>query len=409
MKTTNTGVKKTVAAVQKTMAANEPIFDPSSPHDVVCDIFPAMPPASYEQLKESIRQNGLYEPIATQNGRIIDGRSRERACIELGIKPQYIELPTDKSALSFCVAKNLHRRHLTEFDKVLIAEKIGYLPIGSNQHTAGAERSQASQANMLHISPDTLQRGKKILQKGCPELKKAVQEGLISVSLGARIADLPQDQQPEFVASDDISITRMSAGINRAKAEKQRTEKVAEMLKIAGDSIKFDGKEIYSVVLADPPWDYLGFTGTPYPTMKTEDICKLDVASHCTPDSVAFIWVTSAMLTDGIKVLEAWGFKYVTCAVWDKVEAGQGIYFRQQHEILLLGTRGNPPKVDSKKCPPSVMTELRRDHSQKPDIVYEMIERMYPELPKVELFSRNKRKGWVMKGNQVGLKAANDD
>ena len=106
------------------------------------------------------------------------------------------------------------------------------------------------------------------------------------------------------------------------------------------------------------------------------------------------------------RVIKAWGFEFKTMAVWDKQTAGQGGYFRQQHELLLVATKGKPPTVKESVKVPSVISLPRGDHSAKPDYFYSMIEAMYPGLSKLELFSRAERKGWTMWGNQVGQRIA---
>lgn len=389
-----------------TEAANKSIYDPASPFDPVTDIFRPMAEVEYAPLKESIKLNGLREPITTQNGKIIDGRSRFRACQELGIEPSYKELDKDESSILYIVDKNLMRRHLSDFDKVEIAQKLATLPIGSNQHTAGAGRSQKVIAELLKTSPDTLQRGKKIFNQGSEGLKNALREGKISVSVGAILADLPKQKQEEIAVNEIKTINELVKGMNIAKQTEKRNEKIKLINELAKSNPTLEGMPRSSVIYADPPWDYLGFDGTPYPTMKLDEICGLKVNDVCTEDAVLMMWVPSAMLPSSLKVIEAWGFEYKTSAVWDKQTPGQGGYFRQQHEFLLLATKGNPPTVDPATTSASVFSEKRGEHSAKPHSFYELIERMYPGLGKLEMFSRNKRDGWTMWGNQAGDKLA---
>ena len=101
-----------------------------------------------------------------------------------------------------------------------------------------------------------------------------------------------------------------------------------------------------------------------------------------------------------MEVLTAWGFNYRTCAVWDKQKIGMGYYFRQQHELLLVAVRGKPPIPKPENRPSSVLSYPRGKHSEKPQEVYEIIEAMYPEMPKLEMFCRSPRKGWGVWGNQ---------
>jgi N6-adenosine-specific RNA methylase IME4 len=113
------------------------------------------------------------------------------------------------------------------------------------------------------------------------------------------------------------------------------------------------------------------------------------------------MWATSPKLAEAFEVLDAWGFSYRTCAVWDKQKIGMGYYFRQQHELLLVAVRGTPPTPLPANRPASIFSYPRGEHSSKPHEVYEVIEAMYPELPKLEMFCRTPRAGWGAWGNQA--------
>jgi N6-adenosine-specific RNA methylase IME4 len=104
-------------------------------------------------------------------------------------------------------------------------------------------------------------------------------------------------------------------------------------------------------------------------------------------------------------VLVAWGFEYKTNIVWVKDKIGLGYFVRNQHELLLVATRGDMPSPSPANRPPSVITARRREHSRKPDEAYALIERIYPELPKIELFARQTRPGWAAWGNEMGTAA----
>src|SRR5690606_27591889 len=140
-----------------------------------------------------------------------------------------------------------------------------------------------------------------------------------------------------------------------------------------------------------------------YPTMTVEEICELDIASITAPDCVLFLWATSPKLTEAFRVLDAWGFKYKTCAIWDKQKIGMGYYFRQQHELLLVATVGSPAAPPPEARLPSVISAPRGEHSAKPPAVYDAIERMYPPSKRshIELFCREPRENWKAWGNQV--------
>ena len=165
---------------------------------------------------------------------------------------------------------------------------------------------------------------------------------------------------------------------------------------------------LHSLILADPPWQYgteglRGSASHHYPEMATRDIAILDIAPLVAEDAVLFLWATNPKLPAALEVMAAWGFEYRTNLAWVKPSIGTGFRFRSQHELLLVGVRGDwpapPPNPEDR--PSSVIDARRREHSQKPDQVYEMLERLYPALPKLELFSREPREGWTAWGNEV--------
>ncbi len=196
--------------------------------------------------------------------------------------------------------------------------------------------------------------------------------------------------------------------VRRAVREVTAAIKTRELAKIARGNAPIGSiAERFPIVLADPPWKYEHSETVSreienhYPTMALEEICALDVGKKlATDDAVLFLWVPSPKLAEAMRVIEAWGFEYRTGAVWDKEIIGPGYYWRQQHEHILLATRGNPPKPPPAARPSSILKARRTKHSKKPPILHEQIERMYPELPKLELFARAPREGWAVWGNQ---------
>lgn len=154
----------------------------------------------------------------------------------------------------------------------------------------------------------------------------------------------------------------------------------------------------WSLIYADPPWCYrdLGHSrriGKQYPVMSADSIAAFPIESLCQADCVLFLWSTVPLLSDTLRVMAAWGFKYKSNLVWDKEIFGMGHYARIQHELLLLGTRGHLPKVSDHSVS-SVIRSRRGKHSVKPIAAYEVIERLYPTLSKIELFARTRRIGW---------------
>jgi len=160
---------------------------------------------------------------------------------------------------------------------------------------------------------------------------------------------------------------------------------------------------VFDVILADPPWEYYlqkrGSTLGHYEAQPIEDICKLKVPSA--DNAVLFLWATNPKLEDALEVMKAWGFQYKTNLVWVKDKIGTGYYFRGQHELLFLGTKGNMGVPEEQNRPSSVLNAPRTEHSEKPTEVYALIEAMYPVGKYLELYARQKRGGWEPWGNEI--------
>ena len=170
----------------------------------------------------------------------------------------------------------------------------------------------------------------------------------------------------------------------------------------------------YKVIYADPPWTYRDpkkhdpkMGGITYPTMTLDEIKALPVADLADKDSALFLWVTMPMISEGLEVIKAWGFRYTTCAfVWIKQNPkGDGIYSGLGHwtngnaELCLFAKKGRPKRVA--KNVKQVVVSHRRRHSQKPDEVRDRIIDLLGDLTRIELFAREQVEGWDCWGNEV--------
>jgi N6-adenosine-specific RNA methylase IME4 len=174
--------------------------------------------------------------------------------------------------------------------------------------------------------------------------------------------------------------------------------------------------ERFGVIVADPEWRFEPYsreTGMDraadnhYPTSDLDVIQSRDVASIAADDCVLFLWATVPLLPEAIRVMEAWGFEYKSHAIWDKVHIGTGYWFRNRHELLLVGTRGDIPAPAMGDQFASVMQVPRKEHSAKPEQFLELIEQYFPNLPKIELNRRGPaRPGWSAWGLEAEVEAA---
>lgn len=173
----------------------------------------------------------------------------------------------------------------------------------------------------------------------------------------------------------------------------------------------------YGTILADPPWQFQNRTGKAAPehkrlnrygTMSLDEICELPVQEIAADRSHLYLWVPNALLPYGLQVMGAWGFKYVSNLVWEKVRKdgepdgrGVGYYFRNVTELLLFGTRGKHVRTLAPgRSQVNIVRSRKREHSRKPDEQYDIIEAC-SWGPYLELFSRGKRTGWDAWGHQA--------
>lgn len=210
-------------------------------------------------------------------------------------------------------------------------------------------------------------------------------------------ATVPEDVFEQYIAEVKAEGQELtSAGLlTLAKALQKQTQR--DQRRTAALEEAITGK--FPVLYADPPWIYrnVGLNGAAsnhYPTMTTEAICSLPVVGLTTANAVLFLWAPPPHLECALQVMKAWGFAYKTSLSWTKDRIGTGFYFRAQHELLLLGVKGVGICPDEARRPPSVLNAPRGRHSEKPQGMYDLIEFMYPGLPKLELFARRRRNGW---------------
>lgn len=197
----------------------------------------------------------------------------------------------------------------------------------------------------------------------------------------------------------------------RIRAERtaaRRKETVAKLLATTNQDCPLVSARRYPVILADPPWQFSQGKSfgnrspeNHYPTMSTADICALPVKALATKEAILFIWTPNAHICECLLVIAAWGFEYVSNVVWVKNRIGLGRYVRTKHELMLIAKKGDIVTPETSARPASVLIAPRLKHSEKPADAYRLIERMYPDFPKIELFARQQQPGWDVWGNQA--------
>ena len=174
----------------------------------------------------------------------------------------------------------------------------------------------------------------------------------------------------------------------------------------------------FGTILADPPWRFRNRTGRVapeykrrhrYPSLSFDEIGDLPINELALENSHLYLWVPNALIQKGLETMEKWGFEYKTNLVWYKIRKdggpdgrGVGFYFRNVTELVLFGVRGKMRTSQPGRTQVNIMPTRKREHSRKPDELYNIIEQCSPG-PYLELFARHPRTGWEQWGNEIGL------
>ena len=308
--------------------------------------------------------------------------------------------------------------------------------------------------SMAGVSASTYEHAVEVLDKAPKPVLDAVRKNEISINAGYEVTKMQPEQQAEVSEriengekpKDVVSEVRLRSGIspktyeravvvienapeeikaelrngnisiNQAYKQVKKAEKRAERQSAITEQLSkpktsryvdiFTTDKKYRVIYADPAWSYddkqdtekLGGAVKHYPTMPLEEICALPVPTE--KNAVLFLWTTSPMLEDVFKVINAWGFKYKSSFVWDKVSHVMGHYNSVRHEFLLVCVKGSCTP-DVAKLYDSVVSIERTEHSRKPEYFRQMIDTLYPVGERLEMFAREASEGWDVWGNMA--------
>lgn len=216
----------------------------------VCELFPAMDDESYAELKADIEAHGQAEPIVLWKKQLIDGRHRLRACNELGIKPVVVDISGSDDPLTYVITHNLHRRHLAESQRAMVAAKLATMKAGDNQYTKNevppiggtkTQRNIGDSATALKVSPRSVERAKQVIAHGSKDVQRAVEQGKLSVSTAAELATsgATKAEQTQAIKGGKEAIKKAvkKKVAKKEKAPLSREEQIKANRKLAKDYI----------------------------------------------------------------------------------------------------------------------------------------------------------------------------
>ncbi|MCM5556302.1 MT-A70 family methyltransferase [Pleomorphomonas sp. JP5] len=400
------------------------------------DIFPMLDAADSDALRADIAAHGLREKVVLLHDEILDGRNRYRGLVEIAkLGLSYKGEPftvadleqgefftwfvgTEAEALEFVLSKNLHRRHLNESQRAMVAANLAGLRPGRQEADKPANLRnyrQAEAAERLHVSERSVQDARVVREKGIDDINAAVQSGDLAVSAAAQLARLPVDEQVRLMRehADPKALSKVAKDL-RADKQREKAERRTEREHALGGKQRALPDKKYGVILTDFEWKYVVYgeaTGRDrspdnhYPCSDMEALRARDVGALAADDCMYFGWVPAPFLKLAIELMEHHGFQYVTHLIWIKERPGDArgtaYWFSGEHEVVLVGKRGNPPAPTPGTQFPSYFVAPVGEHSAKPDRVHEIAEAYFPNLPKIELNARRRRPGWDAWGNEA--------
>ena len=362
----------------------------------LAELFPMMEGEALDALADDIGKHGQREDIVLLDGAILDGRDRYRACAMAGVAPRFRDFAGD-DALAFVLSLNLTRRHLNESQRAMVAARLETMKQGRPAKDANLHLSRGEAAERLHVAPRTVAHAAVVRDQASPEIRRAVDDGKMAVSAAAQAAKLPVAQQRRIAERAEAGDDNAARTILKQESRAAREIELAAQQKALPD-------QTFGVIYADPEWRFdprSRETGLDraadnhYPTSDLATIKARDVGSIAAADAVLFLWSPANRVADAIDVMKAWGFAYVTQIIWAKTKIALGYWVRDKHEVLLIGRRGKiMAPAPGKQCD-SLIAAPVGEHSAKPDVFAEIIERYFPHLPKIELNRRGPpRRGW---------------
>lgn len=364
-----------------------------------------IPPLTTDEragLEESIAKEGVRDPLVvwTEQDVLLDGHNRYEIASKLGRPYNTVGMSfADEDAAKVWIIRNqFSRRNLSPYQRAELA-----LTLDAVLKPKAKER-QGERIDIHQKSGGC--RGEGPVDR---EIAKAAGVSHDTIHKARVIAEKATEPVKEKLRSGGTTINAAYTEIRRVEKEEKREAKRAKNAVLVAEAPSIEAVSgVFSTIVIDPPWDWgdegdcdqLGRARPTYQTLPMADLLALPVARLADDDCHLYLWITNRSLPKGFALLDAWGFRYVTCLTWCKPSFGMGNYFRGQSEHVLFGVRGS--MAIKRKDVGTVLNAKRGPdgHSSKPEEFYAMVESC-SHAPYVEMFARRQRPGWQIWGAEV--------
>ncbi|SER58111.1 MT-A70 family methyltransferase [Rhizobium sp. NFR03] len=390
--------------------------------------------AKVDALKVSIADLGLRTPISLFLGGddqrqmfLAAGAHRLEAVRQLGREwiAAVVREEDEFDAELWEIDENLCRAELTPADRALFVFRRKELYLMKHPETAqgatgrgGYEKggqvghlSDVDSKSFATATAEATGQSERAVRRDSERGEKISEQALRMLRGTRHDKGVVLDRLKSLRAEEQTVYVRALFEVDKAKeaeAKEIRTEKMSTKRAVRTgliNAIAAHGKvtagemprAAFPIGYCDFPWEQEAWSeatgqdrGLMYPAMSVEDgraLCAGD-QSPFTPDALLFFWVTTNRFADGLSIVEAWGFRYVTAITWDKVNIGMGRWVRDRTEHLLICKRGDFPGLEMGTQPESLYSEVKTEHSRKPMWFAKEIDRLFPDMRKLELFQR---------------------
>ena len=350
----------------------------------LAETFPSLDTDDFSLLAVDILTRGIQVPLVfiKDTDILVDGVHRLKAWSKMGLEDPYPVHEIEESEVyDHVISVNLRRRHMNESQRAIVAAKLSELsPVGRPATDSDAITIDEA-ADRLKVSSRLVQQARKVNRDAIPEVQQAVADGQLTVSdAETAIKQLTDEEQAKAIEeyrrpTDDLP----SIGKDTLMAAHRRVIR-AEQAVMETPPLPDD---IFRVVVIDPPWPVAqnapmegALGGIPYVTMDLGEIVEFDVPGVLADDAWVFLWTTHKFLPAAIQITELWDLTYITTMVWDKQNGPQlqGT-MRYTGEFIVVAKKGAPKFADTKNFR-AVNQWPRREHSEKPQEFYELIDRV---------------------------------
>lgn len=388
-------------------------------------LIPPLTTDEYQLLEESIKQEGCRDALVLWCDILIDGHNRYEICTAHNIpfKTVQKDFASREDAKLWMIGNQLARRNINNYARTTLeclSNEILATRKAAKEKQAEYHGNQYEHRTLGEITQSpkpVIDTKKEIARRANVGEQTASRVMTINKRIDAAIANngTVAGQKPEELKrrlmDGNVSINEIYTTIKREEKESKREEKRQDnAAKVEKLSTPLDAIGLFQTVVIDPPWDWgdegdvnqLGRAKPDYHTMPINEIEKLPIAKIADDNCHLYLWVTNRSLPKAFRLIDAWGFRYITCITWVKPNYGMGNYFRGSTEQVLFCVKGSQP---IKRHDVGTHFEAPRGnkHSSKPDEFYKLVESC-SYAPFIDIFGRKERDGWTTYGEDYDRK-----